>query len=62
MQLQDWEIERDLRAAYRQAVLTHNPDAWVQAANAEAAWAVSTQHRQVDVLAWQLAAQVARGR
>ena len=62
MQLQDWEIERDLRATYRQAVLTHNPDAWVQAANAEAAWAVSAQHRQVDVLAWQLAAQVARGR
>jgi hypothetical protein len=55
-QLQDWQVERQLVDAYRDAALTRNLDLWTRTAEFEEAWRASPAHQQVEVLAKQLTA------
>ncbi len=55
LQLQDWQEERQLVLAYRDAAVTRNVDLWARAAEVEAAWRASSAHQQTEVLARQLA-------
>ena len=59
-QLADWEEERRVREAQRDAAATRNPALWAEAAAQEAAWRGGTRHQQVESLARELAAAVGR--
>jgi hypothetical protein len=56
LQLQDWQEERQIVLAYRDAAVTRNGDLWARTAEVDAAWRASAPHQQVETLAKQLSA------
>lgn len=58
-QLEDWNEERQIRRAMRDALVSRNGDLWAQATAQELIWLGSQRHLETEAGAWQLAALAA---